>query len=197
MTRRRLTQEEIDLWRKVAEKAERLHPDRKTPPPKPKPALTEGKGPAASGTPRSTTAEPSRGRAAAQTKTALRRTATAEKPVVHMDRKAFVRLKRGKLKPEARLDLHGMTLDRAHPALTRFILSAQASGKRLVLVITGKGRGGDAGGPIPTPQGVLRHQVPHWLAAPPLSQAVLQVVPAHVSHGGGGALYVYLRRATR
>jgi DNA-nicking Smr family endonuclease len=111
-----------------------------------------------------------------------------------MDRKTFGRMTRGKLKPEARIDLHGMTLDRAHGALTRFILSAHANGKRLVLVITGKGKDRDDAGPIPVRYGVLKHQVPHWLTTPPLSSAVLQVMPAHISHGGGGAYYVYLRR---
>ncbi|MBD3665219.1 Smr/MutS family protein [Sulfitobacter aestuariivivens] len=113
---------------------------------------------------------------------------------VQMDKKAFTKLKRGKLVPEGRIDLHGMTLDRAHPALTRFILSAHKSGKRLVLVITGKGKMRDDGGPIPVRHGVLRHQVPQWLSMAPLSQVVLQVSQAHVSHGGGGAYYVYLRR---
>jgi DNA-nicking Smr family endonuclease len=111
-----------------------------------------------------------------------------------MDRKTFRRMKRGKLKPEAWIDLHGMTLARAHPALNRFILSAHGSGKRLVLVITGKGRVRDEDGPIPTPRGVLRNQVPHWLTTPPLSSAVQQISEAHISHGGGGAYYVYLRR---
>jgi DNA-nicking Smr family endonuclease len=36
--------------------------------------------------------------------------------------------------------------------------------------------------------------VPHWLSVPPLSGLVLQITPAHQSHGGGGAYYVYLRR---
>ena len=111
-----------------------------------------------------------------------------------MDKKSFTRLKRGKVKPEARLDLHGLTLDRAHPALSRFILSAQKSGKRLVLVITGKGRDRDDGGPIPVRTGILRHHVPQWLSSPPLSSAVLQVTQSHISHGGEGAFYVYLRR---
>lgn len=113
---------------------------------------------------------------------------------VNMDRKAYQQLKRGKLKPEGRIDLHGMTLAQAHPALNRFILGAQAQGKRLVLVITGKGKDRDDGGPIPQKLGVLRHQVPHWLQIPPLSAAVLQVTPAHARHGGAGAYYVYLRR---
>lgn len=113
---------------------------------------------------------------------------------VQMDRKSFDQMKRGKLKPEGRIDLHGMTLDRAHPALTRFILSSQANGKRLVLVITGKGKARDDGGPIPVRFGVLRHQVPQWMAMPPLSSAILQVTQAHLKHGGGGAYYVYLRK---
>ena len=102
-------------------------------------------------------------------------------------------LSRGKLRPEARIDLHGMTLAAAKAELTGFILSAQASGRRLVLVITGKGKGDH--GPLPTRSGALRHEVPHWLDLPPLSHVVLQVVPAHLRHGGGGAYYVYLRRA--
>lgn len=113
---------------------------------------------------------------------------------VQMDQKAFGKLKRGKLKPEGRIDLHGMTQDRAHPLLTEFILSAHARGKRLVLVITGKGKMRDDGGPIPVRHGVLRHRVPQWLTMPPLASAVLQITQAHISHGGGGAYYVYLRR---
>lgn len=117
------------------------------------------------------------------------------KAPVQMDAKAHAKLKRGKLRPEGKIDLHGMTLDRAHPKLTSFIMKAHAQGKRLVLVVTGKGKHRDDGGPIPVRLGVLRHQVPQWLQTPPLQSIVLQVTPAHVSHGGGGAYYVYLRRA--
>ena len=114
---------------------------------------------------------------------------------VRMDQKTFGRLKRGRLSPEARIDLHGMTQAAAHPALIGFILRAQADGKRLVLVITGKGRVREEDqGPIPTRPGVLRRQVPHWLETPPLAQLVLQVQHAHQKHGGSGAFYVYLRR---
>ena len=101
---------------------------------------------------------------------------------------------RGKLVPESRIDLHGMTLGEAHPELVRFVLSAHGAGKRLVLVITGKGKERDDEGPIPRRVGVLRHQLPHWLSQAPLRGIVLQVTPAHYRHGGGGAFYVYLRR---
>lgn len=117
------------------------------------------------------------------------------KAPLRMDRKAFTRMNRGKLAPEARMDLHGMTLAAAHPALTGFVLNSHSAGRRLILVITGKGRPGTDDGPIPQRPGVLKHQVPQWLSAPPLAHVVLQVTEAHRRHGGSGAYYVYLRRA--
>ncbi|MEW2918640.1 Smr/MutS family protein [Ruegeria sp. ANG10] len=193
MTRRKLTEEEIELWRKVTKQAERLHPElpqsvHPTTLPKPKPTKAPKMrldgfeiGQTAPAKPAHHALKPSV-------------TDSLHASPVQMDIKAFGRMKRGKLKPEGRLDLHGMRIDTAHPALVRFVLTAQAQGKRLVLVITGKGKDRDEPGPIPTPRGVLRNQVPHWLSIPPLAQAVLQVTPAHISHGGDGAYYVYLRR---
>lgn len=116
---------------------------------------------------------------------------------ISMDRKSFGRMKKGKLSPEARIDLHGMTIAQAHPALLGFIQRAYSDGKRLVLVITGKGKHRDDGGPIPVRHGVLKHQVPHWLHSAPLSPLILQISEAHLRHGGTGAYYVYLRRAGR
>jgi len=113
---------------------------------------------------------------------------------VRMDRKAHKRMTRGKLEPEARIDLHGMTLAEAHPELLDFIARAYGRGMRLVLVITGKGREREEPGPIPVPRGILKTQVPRWLQSGPLRLMVLQVTEAHQSHGGTGAYYVYLRR---
>lgn len=113
---------------------------------------------------------------------------------LQMDAKAYGRMTRGKLLPEARIDLHGLTLAEAHPELLRFILSTHAQGMRLVLVITGKGKAKPDHGPIPSRIGALRHQVPMWLRQAPLGPLVLQVAEAHARHGGGGAYYVYLRR---
>ena len=112
-----------------------------------------------------------------------------------LDGRTHARLRRGKLRPEGRIDLHGMTLAQAHPALTRFLLTAHADGKRLVLVITGKGKDRDDGGIMPVRRGILRHQVPDWVRTAPLNTIVLQLTPAHFRHGGDGAYYVYLKRA--
>jgi DNA-nicking Smr family endonuclease len=195
MSRRKLSEEEAELWRKVTAQAERLHPElrmpdanilqdqiQRKPIKEPETRIQQfDVGQSVAARPLPHNLKPALSDRLSQTP-------------VQMDRKAFGRMKRGKLVPEGRIDLHGMTLDRAHPALNRFILSAQKSGKRLVLVITGKGRAGHDTGPIPTPRGVLKHQVPQWLSMPPLSQAVMQVTEAHISHGGGGAYYVYLRK---
>ena len=113
---------------------------------------------------------------------------------VRMDSKAFTRMKRGKLVPEARLDLHGMTLNEAHPELVRFILMSVTRGLRLVLVITGKGLREDPHDPMPRRRGVLKTQVPQWLRMPGVSHAVLQITEAHGKHGGSGAYYVYLKK---
>ncbi|WP_207392233.1 Smr/MutS family protein, partial [Paracoccus nototheniae] len=112
---------------------------------------------------------------------------------LRMDAKTHRKMSQGKIQPQARLDLHGLTLSAAQPELMHFVLSCHASGLRLVLVITGKGRGDH--GPLPTRPGALRHQVPYWLHSPPLAQVVQQVTAAHYRHGGEGAYYVYLRRA--
>jgi DNA-nicking Smr family endonuclease len=107
-----------------------------------------------------------------------------------LDRGTARRLGRGRMEPQARLDLHGMTADRAHAALTGFILRARADGLRCVLVVTGKGRAEDGR----HGHGVLRRDTPRWLSVPPLADCVIGVFGAHARHGGGGALYVYLRR---
>jgi DNA-nicking Smr family endonuclease len=44
------------------------------------------------------------------------------------------------------------------------------------------------------PRGVLRRNVPRWLAAPGLAPLVISYATAHIRHGGEGALYVRLRR---
>ena len=110
-----------------------------------------------------------------------------------LDRRTEEKLRKGRRTPDARLDLHGMSAARAHAALKIFIADSQAMGRRCVLVITGKGSDArpDFGEVAP---GVLRREAPRWLSTPPLSQMVVNVSQAHTRHGGGGALYVYLKR---
>lgn len=188
MTRKRkLRPDEQELWSRVASTASPLDPKRaeksalvlpSAKPPEPKRA-----GPA-----------PIQSFEIGQKAPCQSRIPEPRKPAPMMDAKAFRKLKRGKLRPEARIDLHGMTVDRAHPALLRFIIGSHAKGLRLVLVITGKGEGPGPSGPLPYQRGILRRQVPSWLSQAPLGSLILQTAPADRRHGGEGALYVYLRR---
>ena len=98
---------------------------------------------------------------------------------------------RGKEAIDGRLDLHGLTQAQAHSALLHFLRTAGARGAKLVLVITGKGARGDGEG------GVLKRQVPQWLALPEFRALVIGFEDAHVAHGGEGALYVRIRRTRR
>ena len=99
----------------------------------------------------------------------------------HIGGHADAHLRRGRLEPDARLDLHGLTQERAYRSLLGFLVRAQADRMKLVLVITGKG-------------GILRSNLPLWLGQANLKPLVAGLNEAHVRHGGGGAFYVALRK---
>ena len=113
-------------------------------------------------------------------------------PLVALDRRLKQRVARGNAAIAARIDLHGMTQREAHAALIDFLRRAQADEARLVLVVTGKG--GGPSGHDGQERGVLRRQVPMWLALPEFRRFVVGFDQAHHSHGGQGALYVRVRR---
>jgi DNA-nicking Smr family endonuclease len=111
-------------------------------------------------------------------------------PLAALGRKTKKRVARGRHAIEGRLDLHGLTQAEAHGALLRFLHTRQERGCKLVLVITGKGAGGESH----SGRGVLKRMVPLWLALPELRSIVVGYESASISHGGEGALYVSLRK---
>ncbi len=114
-----------------------------------------------------------------------------------VDRRTEERLRRGEMELEGRIDLHGLTQDRAHRALEEFMRDGYAQGRRCVLVITGKGQvgtGNNEDGWYEPRSGVLRDRVPEWLRQDSMAPLVLRVYPAQQRHGGEGAFYVLLRR---
>lgn len=193
MSPRKLRPDELDLWKKVARTTDRVHekmPDLADLSQIPK-QIGETLNPVGTGIRPFNLGQNANSKKPGPL---LGLNGAQAKAPINMDKKAYDRLKRGKLAPQGRIDLHGMTLNQAQPKLTAFIMSAFAKDHRLVLVITGKGKQKEDFGPIPERPGVLRRNVPHWLQTPPLAQMVLQVTEAHGRHGGGGAYYVYLRR---
>lgn len=113
-------------------------------------------------------------------------------PLAPMDRRLKQKISRGSTEIDAKLDLHGYTQAEAKSRLLRFLETAQAREHALVIVITGKGkRGGDSWS---NEGGVLKRQVPLWLALPEFRSLVIGFEEAGVRHGGAGALYIRVRR---
>lgn len=112
--------------------------------------------------------------------------------LVGLDKSKATRLKKGLLPIEGRLDLHGLTRDQAEITIAHFIENAFASGKRTLLLITGKGllkntpQGGKAG--------VLKHKTPEWLNKPATRARILAFTYARPQDGGDGALYILLKK---
>jgi DNA-nicking Smr family endonuclease len=100
------------------------------------------------------------------------------------------RLKSGAVEPDRVLDLHGMNLDRAWQAVDRHLEQAIDRGERVLLLITGHHRPGEP----PVQRGKIRAAVHDWLAASRHARRIAAVRAAHRRHGGGGSLYIVLRR---
>lgn len=117
-----------------------------------------------------------------------------------LDKRTRQKLVKGKMPIEARIDLHGMTQDRARQELTRFITMAFAAKMRCILVVTGKGSSKmvDQGYVSErVERGVIRKRVPEWVRAPAMQSMVLDYVTAAPKDGGGGAYYIYLRNQNK
>lgn len=115
---------------------------------------------------------------------AIGRTQT-DRPQRPQDRSGERQIRRGQQAFSAVLDLHGHTQDSAWSLLPAFLSAAQSRGQKCVMVITGKGRGGD---------GVLRRNFLRWLEASEAAWLVSGYAQAHPRHGGRGAWYVFIRK---
>ena len=103
------------------------------------------------------------------------------------------RLREGRAEPDRIVDLHGMSLDGAWRAIDRALEQAIAHGDRLLLLITGHHRPGEP----PIRRGAIRAAVHDWLEASRHAGQIAAVRGAHRRHGGGGSLYIVLRRKPR
>jgi DNA-nicking Smr family endonuclease len=142
---------------------------------------------------RSTSTRPPEERPGRTVASTVRRTAAAGEEF-SFDRDIDRALSRGRRAPEAKLDLHGMTLAAAERAVARFLEEAAALDLRVVLVVTGKGLRSDGDRIV---GGRIRTEFPSWLERPGNRVRVRGLKPAHPRHGGSGAFYVLLRRPSR
>lgn len=94
-------------------------------------------------------------------------------------------LKKGIIRVDRQLDLHGLTREEALVALPRFLHNARYHGEKAVLVITGKG--------INSPEEpVLQQAIAAWLRDAG-KEYVVEFAPAPREMGGSGAFVVFLR----
>jgi len=93
--------------------------------------------------------------------------------------------KKNKAKIDARLDLHGMTQERAFNSLSVFIEESFIRNKKKLLIITGKGKDS---------KGVLKRMLPLWLDGYNFKKYIESIEEAKLSDGGSGALYIYLKK---
>lgn len=121
------------------------------------------------------------------------RQAPSSRPGTTLDGSWDKNLRSGSVAPDRIVDLHGMSLDRAWTAIDRALDQAIAREERILLLITGHQRSGEP----PIRRGAIRAAVHDWLEASRHSGAIAAVRGAHFRHGGGGSLYIILRRKNR
>lgn len=102
-----------------------------------------------------------------------------------VNRVQIAELRRGQVRAEATLDLHGHTTAEAGPMLERFLVDGARARRRCVLIV--HGRGLHSGG-----LAVLRELVIGQLTGP-LSGLVHAFAPAAPADGGAGATYVMVK----
>ena len=100
------------------------------------------------------------------------------------------KLGKGAISPDRILDLHGHNLDAAWNAIDRALEQAIEGGDRVLLLVTGHERRGAP----PVERGKIRAAVGDWLAVSRHARKIAAVRAAHPRHGGGGSLYIILRR---
>ena len=97
------------------------------------------------------------------------------------------RLHRGQFSIQGHLDLHGLRVEQAQHAFEVFLRKAIQDGKRMVLIIHGRGLSSPAGP-------VLKKKVGEWLTSGPWRKWIIAFSSARRCDGGAGATYILLRR---
>ena len=100
-----------------------------------------------------------------------------------LQKKLQRRIRRGEIRPQSSLDLHGCRQQQALGLLREFVGDALARNLRMLLIVHGQGLRSQH-------DAVLKPLVLGWLAQQP---QVLAWCPAQPRDGAAGATYVYLR----
>jgi DNA-nicking Smr family endonuclease len=97
------------------------------------------------------------------------------------------RLHRGDFAIQGYIDLHGLNVEDAQHAFENFLEQSIAAGKRVVLIIHGRG--------LSSPQKpILKTNVHKWLTSGPWRKWIMAYSSARWCDGGAGATYILLRQ---
>jgi DNA-nicking Smr family endonuclease len=96
------------------------------------------------------------------------------------------RLHSGEFAIQDHIDLHGQTVESAQTLFDQFFNESIAAGKRMILIIHGRGLSSPA-------DPVLKTKVIQWLSTGPWRKWVMAYASARLCDGGAGATYVLLR----
>ena len=107
---------------------------------------------------------------------------------IQINKRMQIKLQRGMIRPEAKLDLHGKTLYEAKRALSEFINSCIHTNVRCILVITGKKK------TLNGSKGLIRENLPLWLKEHEFFNYILFHCYALKKDGDDGARYILLRK---
>ena len=105
----------------------------------------------------------------------------------NVNREVAKRLHRGEFSLQGHIDLHGLTVEDARRVFEQFLKESIADGKRMVLIVHGRGLSSPAA-PI------LKSKVIEWLTTGPWRKWVMAFTSARLCDGGTGATYVLLRK---
>ena len=105
-----------------------------------------------------------------------------------INKRMKLKLERGLIRPEKKLDLHGKTLWEAKKSLSHFIKSSINNNIRCILVITGKKK------TLNGSRGLIRENLPLWLKENELLHYILFHCYAIKKDGDDGARYILLRK---
>ena len=105
-----------------------------------------------------------------------------------INKRMKLKLERGLIRPEIKLDLHGKTLSEAKKSLSQFIKSSINNNIRCILVITGKKK------TLNGSSGIIRKNLPLWLKENELFNYILYHCYATKKDGVDGARYILLRK---
>lgn len=133
-----------------------------------------------------------KGAAAAVVAVPARTAKAARTPGETLDAGWDRKLARGMVTPDATIDLHGHTLAAAHSRLDQELGRAIVRGDRVLLLVTGRAPRPES--ERPHARGAIRAAIGDWIAASRHVDRIASIRGAHPRHGGGGALYIILRR---